>query len=439
MARSHAVVLGAGFAGLLAGRVLADSYEQVTLIERDEFPLRGDRRPGVPQDGQWHLLMPSTTDILEELHPGLLDELEAAHVPVLHHLSQTHLRVAGHELCRDGELPRPLYQPTRPLLEAHLRARTSTRVLMRPGVAARELLLDAGRVVGVLLDTPEGPERLAADLVVDATGGALALPGGLPRPEETRVEVGVRQVTVTLSVGTVPSAVEPLLMHGPDVNRPYGLAVARVGWGLWQLSAIGYRDHHPPVDRAGLLEFAEPLLPPHWWRMMAAHDWPEPAVFDFPASVWHRWDLIAEPPAGLVVVGDGLMRLNPAHAKGMILAARQATTLRDCLAQGDGDLPRRFYAAVGELLAKEWELCEGPDRLVVESADRELPAKTDKLLHKILTLAESDAELVQNLLRVQWGMADASALLSPTVVRKLVGGRFRLGLGRNRANQSVAS
>jgi phytoene dehydrogenase-like protein len=31
----HAVVLGAGMAGLLAARVVADAYERVTVVERD--------------------------------------------------------------------------------------------------------------------------------------------------------------------------------------------------------------------------------------------------------------------------------------------------------------------------------------------------------------------------------------------------------------------
>jgi 2-polyprenyl-6-methoxyphenol hydroxylase-like FAD-dependent oxidoreductase len=417
--------------------VLSDSYEHVTLIERDEFPLRGEGRPGVPQDAQWHAFNPMTGMVLEQLYPGLPAELESAHVPVLHDLGQVFLEIAGHTLCRDGELPMPWHQVTRPLLEAHLRARTSERVLMRPGVTALDLLVTDGRVVGVALSTPDGLENLAADLVVDATGGALTHRADLPQPAESRVDVDVRQVTATIFVQTVPSSVDPLLMLAPHLGRPSGVAVARVGCGVWQVSAMGYRGHHPPVDRDGLLAWAEPLLPPHWWRMLAANEWSEPAVYDFSTSIWRRWDQVAAPPPGLLVVGDALLRLNPMHAKGIFLAACEALVLRDCLAQGDGDLPQRFYGAAGVLIAKEWELTEGPDRLCIEgSVDPQAAAKNDKLLHKLLTLAENDPELVQNLLRVQWGMAEASSLLTPAIVRKLVGSRFRFGRGRSK--ESVA-
>ena len=44
----HAVVLGAGMAGLLAARVLADAYERVTVVERDPLPDDGGESAGCP-------------------------------------------------------------------------------------------------------------------------------------------------------------------------------------------------------------------------------------------------------------------------------------------------------------------------------------------------------------------------------------------------------
>ncbi len=51
---TDAVVLGAGIAGLLAARVLTESFDRVTLVERDDLPGIGEHRRGVPQDR--HLL-----------------------------------------------------------------------------------------------------------------------------------------------------------------------------------------------------------------------------------------------------------------------------------------------------------------------------------------------------------------------------------------------
>lgn len=47
--RDHAVVLGAGLAGLLTARVLAERFARVTVLDRDELPEDGPRfRPGAP-------------------------------------------------------------------------------------------------------------------------------------------------------------------------------------------------------------------------------------------------------------------------------------------------------------------------------------------------------------------------------------------------------
>ncbi|WP_327417217.1 hypothetical protein [Streptomyces sp. NBC_01233] len=48
-AHDHAVVLGAGVAGLLAARVFAERFGRVTLVERDELPQDAPAfRPGLP-------------------------------------------------------------------------------------------------------------------------------------------------------------------------------------------------------------------------------------------------------------------------------------------------------------------------------------------------------------------------------------------------------
>ena len=49
--RTHAVVLGAGMAGLLAARVLAGHFGQVTVVDRDRLPEHPRFRPGSPSPG----------------------------------------------------------------------------------------------------------------------------------------------------------------------------------------------------------------------------------------------------------------------------------------------------------------------------------------------------------------------------------------------------
>ena len=69
----HAVVLGGSFAGLLAARVLAESYVRVTVVERDPLPAAGGHRRGVPQGRKAHALRARGRELFE----GFTDELVA--------------------------------------------------------------------------------------------------------------------------------------------------------------------------------------------------------------------------------------------------------------------------------------------------------------------------------------------------------------------------
>ena len=118
----RAVVLGASMAGLLAARVLADAYAQVTVIDRDELPETTTHRRGVPQGRHIHALAARGQQALEELFPGLTAELVADGVPAGDLLADARLYLSGHRL-RQAHTGLVLLCASRPLLEAHVRAR----------------------------------------------------------------------------------------------------------------------------------------------------------------------------------------------------------------------------------------------------------------------------------------------------------------------------
>ena len=73
----NAVVMGASMAVLLAARVLADSFDRVTVLDRDDLPDGPAARQGVPQGRHPHGLLARGVDVLEELLPGLTDDVVA--------------------------------------------------------------------------------------------------------------------------------------------------------------------------------------------------------------------------------------------------------------------------------------------------------------------------------------------------------------------------
>src|SRR5215210_741719 len=135
----HAVVVGAGVGGLLAGCVLAGYFDRVTILERDAFPHDDSAgRKGVPQGRHLHSLATRGGEILERYFPGLDAELAAAGCPALDQAWDTHTDTPA------GRLPRfrsgiAMRAVSRSLLEERVR----NRLEAEPGIrflAGREVV-----------------------------------------------------------------------------------------------------------------------------------------------------------------------------------------------------------------------------------------------------------------------------------------------------------
>ena len=118
----HAVVIGASMAGLLAARVLAEAYDQVTVVERDALPPFGEGRRGVPQGRHAHVLLLSGQDALEQLLPGFVAELVEEGAPTMQPLLEMRVTIAGHPLARVPVGPRAVLA-SRALFEGLVRRR----------------------------------------------------------------------------------------------------------------------------------------------------------------------------------------------------------------------------------------------------------------------------------------------------------------------------
>jgi len=95
---NHAVVLGAGMAGLAAAQVLSNHFGTVTILERDLLPAEPAPRSGTPQAPHAHALLAGGMQALQSLFPNFEHDLVNA--------GAVRIR-AG----RDIRLDRPGYDP----------------------------------------------------------------------------------------------------------------------------------------------------------------------------------------------------------------------------------------------------------------------------------------------------------------------------------------
>lgn len=372
----RAVVLGAGLAGMLAARVLAQYADSVTVVDRDTLPDGPQLRKGVPQARHAHLLMSGGARAIDALLPGVADRLRSAGA---HRIALPRDVVSLTPYGWQQRFAPSQYMITcsRELLDWVVRDETvrdlritvldATRVLGPAGDAARITGVEVGPAAG------DGDTRLlAADLVVDATGrgsparGWLAGLGLPPAPEET-VDSGLRYATRVFRAP--PDARErfPVVSVYPDPRsgRPGRSAVlVPIEGGRWIVTVSGTRGVEPPRTDEEFADFARAARHPIVAELIDAAE-PLTPVQGSRSTANRRlhYERLARWPDGLVVLGDALAAFNPVYGHGMSCAAHSAAAL-DAELRRTGlnpGLARRVQRAVGAAVDDAWMLAATQD------------------------------------------------------------------------------
>ncbi|MFE5559502.1 FAD-dependent oxidoreductase [Streptomyces sp. NPDC056544] len=434
-------MLGASIGGLFAARVLSDTFDRVTLIDRDTLPETDENRKGVPQGRHAHAILPAGTKWLQETFPGLLEQFEADGVSVVREPDEMHFAPGGHLLSQKGRRrdPIPTYQPNRPQLEggvrARLRALANIEITDRCEASGLINSPDGRRVVGVrVVDRDDGAEReIAADLVVDATGRGGRTTRwladlGYDQPQEDRLAIDIKYVSRNLKVAPGALGSKKVVIVGACPGRPTGATFLQHGDDHWMLTLIGYGGHHPPTDPGEFLEFAKPILPPDVFEVLcAAEPLDDPVAHRYPASVRRRYERLERFPDGLLVFGDALCSFNPVYGQGMSAAALQAEALQDALAQGRDQLPRRFFKTAARRIEVAWQMALGSDLSLPEvPGPRPLPVRVlNAYFGWLMTAAEHDSALTQEFVKVSSLLSPPTILLTPATIGRVVVGNLR--------------
>ncbi len=426
----HAVVLGASMAGLLAARVLTDSYRKVTVIDRDAMPEIGAHRRGVPQGRHQHVLRAHGRAVLEELFPGFTAHAVQAGAQAGDALGHCRWLLSGYRL-RQADIGLPGLFASRPLLEGQVRA----RVRALPGVTFMErtdivgLTATAGRrVTGVQVRDRAGElVQVPADLVVDATGRGSRTPvwlaeWGYQPPAEDRIEIGLGYATRTYRLRPGALGPDKLIVTGPTPDNPRTGGLVTLEGGRHMVTLGGILGDHPPTDPAGFDAFAASLPFTDIAEAIAgAQPLDNPVAFRFPASVRRRYEHLDQFPDGLLVLGDAVCSFNPVYGQGMTVAANQALALRRLLARSPNPAPDRYFRAIAKAVDTPWDFAVAAD-LAFPGVPGTRTAKirlANAYLPRLLAAASSDVALGAAFVRVVGLLDRPEGLLRPDRVLRV--------------------
>ncbi|MFC6981900.1 NAD(P)/FAD-dependent oxidoreductase [Streptomyces cirratus] len=431
---ARAVVIGGGYAGLLAARVLADHFAEVLVLERDVVDRTTGAHPTAPQSYHAHAMLAKGAQTLELLFPGLRAELEQLGAPVYDYGERISFLLPTGYAVRTSTGVR-IQSFTRDELELRIRSRVldlaRVQVLCRTRVVGLGRGPD-GRIEGIRYRSEEGGERaVAADLVVDASGRTTSIDDWLGEarlPVSARKTVKAKITYTTMVFDRAPGDKDYDLAYqmtfAPSVRR--GGAMLAVERGRWVCSLFGF-EQHPPADPDGFLEYARSLDNPRLAEQIARrsrHDGLH--RYTNPGSTWRLHHRNPGWPEGLIAIGDALCVFNPVYGQGLTVAAIEADALgsllrRRCSAgTGLAGLSQEYLRTAAGIIKVPWSLSTTSD-LMWSPAGQPLAARFAHWYNQqVFALARHDADVWTRFVKVANMTAPSSLLMHPSVVAKIV-------------------
>lgn len=390
----RAVVVGGGIAGLVAARILAGHFAQVTIVERDLLPDLPDFRPGVPQAYHAHTILPQGQAMLEQLFPGLAEQLMAKGAIPMTKTADTALFLSGAWRKPPESFAVAIVGCSRPLLETTLYQRLAVQPQIRiiqeyevGGLAADNRVR---RATGVKIrhrhDILEGESILPADLVVNASGRYSHAPHwlqalGYPPPLDTIVDALAGYASrIYQRPADFAGDWQAMYIRPAPQNSSRGGIILPLEGDRWQVTLIGMANDHPPTSDEDFLAFARTLPTDRLYEAIKnAQPLTSVHGYRLTANRLRGYDRLSRYLEGFVAIGDAVHTMNPVYAQGVTLAAGDSLALDRVLKahrrqQGVGDLTSlasTFQKELRKELTSSWRLgtredCRCPSTIEIQ-------------------------------------------------------------------------
>lgn len=455
VAHSTAVIVGGGFAGLLAAWQLRGIADRIIVVERDRYPNQPQYRSGVPQSRHAHLLLEAGHRALETMMPGIRDELLAAGASRV--AMSGDLRWRGSRgWMAEHESSLTLLSCTRVVLDHVVRTRIYRESEGRRTDGGSDILfLDGSRVefcertevIGLLggpdavtgvrvrrRGEPGSEWEVPAECVIDASARSSSTPQwltelGCPPVPVQRVDAGVAYTSRLFDRprSDPGSSAIYLQAHAPDQLRT-GVLLPVEG-DRWIVSLGGMRGAEPAPGVDGFNAQLAQLDPILGEALRDSEPVSQPVGFRPGPSLRRDY---SRAPNGLLVLGDAAAAFNPLYGQGLTVAALAALALRTATVRHGGighaaiRCARRDSATVSN---NAWMMAASEDRRFA-ATDGGPAGILTRIQHRfmdwVLTRATSDTHVTAAFQEVMSLVSPPTALLRPPILaRVLLGTRTR--------------
>ncbi|OBZ12536.1 NAD(P)/FAD-dependent oxidoreductase [Bacillus sp. FJAT-26390] len=343
--REKAIVIGGSIAGLMTARVLSDYFEDVLVIDKDEFPDQPVDRAGVPHGFHPHRFTARGKMITEQLFPGYEEDLRKLGSP-------TSLNKTAHIMSPYGTVAGPYDRDdikfSRAALEWVIRKRvkaiSNVRYMPKHDVLSLLSTSDRAAVTGVRVRErgEQGSENeWLADLVVDASGRASKLTQWLeelgcevPAADLMKASIGysTRRYKVPAHKAHLTKEWDVINIMGQPAKGTFTGVFSFIENGVAEVVLYRPGGQYPPTI-AEQFEEAIAALPSPLIAEILQDLEPVTPLRGFHVQELYRrhYEQVEKWPSGLLVIGDAFCIYDPIFGQGMTVVAIEADLLKASL------------------------------------------------------------------------------------------------------------
>ena len=441
--KNQAIVVGGSIAGMLAARVLADSFENVIIIETDKLPDHASIRKGVAQSVQPHVLFTKGYRILEELFPGISASLSAAGAISIDWAKEFHYFTEGRWSANNPD-DSDIVSVTcsRPLIEWAIRQKltqfSNVQFLEQHRVTGLLANFKQTAITGVCLHSlvDNTSHSMPASLVVDAAGRRSNAPQwlktlGFTPPPETVINpfLGYATRRYRQPEGFTSDWKVLLISQQPPSNTRLGY-LAKIENGEWIATLGGYGHDFPPTDEAGFLEYASTLSSPQFYEAIKNAQSISPIYAHRATANRMRHYEKIKLPFGFLALGDAVCALCPVYGQGMTVSALSAIVLQDWLKTSQNSKtnflgnPASFQKNLAKSNQLHWMLATSQDSRFPTTAGRNKPGKLEKVLgwymQQLQVMASEQSSIQTMFMEVAHVLKSPIAFYHPKIILRVL-------------------
>lgn len=418
MKHEHAIVIGAGFSGLICAKMLSRHFDSVTILERSESISKryANESKFVPQQNHAHHLLFQGKRIIDKYFPNYHSRLIEKGGKIVDYGADFRFFQYGNWRSPTF-LGAPMYLAERPLLEGALlndvQSKENINILWGASFRSIHSQHRSGGAAVVLEN--DARQELKCDLCVNASGRWLK------QVDDVKSAcVNIWYTTFFLELSDFERPDWTVLIgynRRPQQRVACYAGYTAPGYNRLQFTVMTYGER-PPADRGKMIDYLEANGPAHQFSQLLTLG-KSPGRGEQLAFT-HMYMDQGRPPAHQILLGDSACSIDPVTGVGITKAALEVEILDEALQHNTNiaKVCRRFHRRAHKVRRTAWDFLREQNKRFEK--DKDSLSLFNKYIDALMISAQYDEVIFKRFVEVRNLVRPISSFMSLEIVIHVV-------------------